>query len=471
MNSKIKRLTKNFSYTLSSNLIGLLISTLVVLIIPKLVGVKEYGFWQLYLFYSSYVGFMQFGWNDGIYLRYSGQEYSILDKKKFYSQFLSMILFQVLIATLLFFYSYNSICDIDRRIILYMVGFNLIIMNSRSMLIFILQGTNRIKNYAQITLLDRIVYISLVFSFILIGIRDYRIMIAADIFGKFASLVYSIFCCKELVFRKISEFKFDFNEISTNIKVGIKLMIANIASTLIIGVVRFGIARTWDVSTFGKISLTLSVSNFMMLFINAMGIVMLPALRKTDYNKIKDIYLVLRNFLMVISLFILILYYPFKTLLSLWLPQYRDSLLYMAILFPIFVFEGKTALLVNTYLKTIRKESIMLKVNIISVITSIILTYISTQLFNNLDLTVVVLVTVLVFKSIISEIELTKVIGKAVSKDILLELSLITVFIFTGWYIDSWLSTLLYLLTYIIYVCVKNQDIKRSIRSLRILIR
>ena len=46
-------------------------------------------------------------------------------------------------------------------------------------------------------------------------------------------------------------------------------MFANIASMLIIGVVRFGIERSWDVETFGKVSLTLSASNLMMLFINA----------------------------------------------------------------------------------------------------------------------------------------------------------------------------------------------------------
>lgn len=471
MNSKIKKITKNFSYTLSSNLIGLFISTIVILIIPKLVGVEEYGFWQLYLFYSSYVGFMQFGWNDGIYLRYSGQEYESLDKKIFYSQFLLMIFLQVLIAMALCFFAYSLINDIDRRFILYMVGLNLIIMNSRSMLIFILQGTNRIKNYAQITLLDRIVYIILVFSFIIIGIKDYRIMIVADVIGKFASLIYSLFCCKEIVFNSISTFYFDVEEVLKNIKVGIKLMIANIASTLIIGVVRFGIERTWDVSTFGKISLTLSVSSFMMLFINALGIVILPVLRKADYNKIKDIYLVLRNFLMVISLFILGLYYPFKTILSLWLPQYSDSLLYMAILFPIFVFEGKTALLVNTYLKTIRKESIMLKVNIISLLISIILTYISTQLINDLDLTVVVLVTALVFRSIIAEIELMKVIDKSVFKDTIFELLLISIFVLTGWYIDSWLSTVLYLLAYSIYMSIKRKDIKNNIKMLLSLIR
>lgn len=66
-----------------------------------------------------------------------------------------------------------------------------------------------------------------------------------------------------------------------NISVGIKLMFANIASMLIIGIVRFGIERAWDVATLGKVSLTLSILN-MIIFINAVGIIMFPTLRRTN---------------------------------------------------------------------------------------------------------------------------------------------------------------------------------------------
>ena len=96
MKEKLIDLVKNFSYSLTSNLISLIISTLVVLVIPRIIGVEDYGFWQLYLFYSSYIGFLHFGWNDGIYLRYGGEEYDDLDKagkfaeemrQKYYGEF------------------------------------------------------------------------------------------------------------------------------------------------------------------------------------------------------------------------------------------------------------------------------------------------------------------------------------------------------------------------------------------------
>ena len=102
MNSKASKLISNFTYSLTSNLVSMIISSLMILIVPKLIGIKEYGYWQLYLFYSSYVGFLHFGWNDGIYLRYGGKEYDELDKKLFFSQFYMLFISQLIIAVMVY---------------------------------------------------------------------------------------------------------------------------------------------------------------------------------------------------------------------------------------------------------------------------------------------------------------------------------------------------------------------------------
>ncbi len=91
MNSKAIKIIRNFTYSFTSSLVSMIISSLVILIVPKLIGIKEYGYWQLYLFYSSYVGFLHLGWNDGIYLRYGGKKYDELDKRLFFSQFYMLL--------------------------------------------------------------------------------------------------------------------------------------------------------------------------------------------------------------------------------------------------------------------------------------------------------------------------------------------------------------------------------------------
>lgn len=471
MNLKAKSFIKNMSYTISSNLISLIVSTLVVLIIPKLIGVEEYGYWQLYIFYSSYVGFLHFGWNDGIYLRFGGEEYKNLNKKLFYSQFIELLISQILIGILIWGASIIFIVDINRGFILKMVAIAMILVNTRLMLFYVLQATNRIKEYARLTMLDRIVYIILIIIFLLFGIRDFKLMISADLVGKFISLSFATLSCRDIVFNRINTFHLTVSETIENISVGIKLMFANIASMLIIGIVRFGIERAWDVTTFGKISLTLSISNMMMIFINAVGIIMFPILRRTNQEKLASIYSTMRDFLMVLLLGTLIVYYPLKTVMVAWLPQYAESLLYMALVFPMFIYEGKMALLINTYLKTLRREKVMLRINLFSMIISLVLTYIATQLLQNLDVAILNIVILLATRSALAESYLAKELNIKVKKDIILEVFLTLVFILTGWFVDSWMTMLLYGISYFIYLIIKKKDITGTIQNIKSLIK
>jgi len=448
-----------------------IVSTLVTLIVPKLIGIEEYGYWQLYLFYSSYLGFLHFGWVDGIYLRYGGEEYDNLDRKLFFSQFTMLLLSQLLIGVILLVLTVLFVSNIDKKFIFKTIAFVLVLVNIRTMLLYILQATNRIKEYARITMLDRVLYIVLVISFLLIGIKDYKLMIAADLIGKLISLLYAMYCCKSIVFNKLSVFYLSINETVANINVGIKLMFSNIASMLIIGIVRFGIERTWDVTTFGKVSLTLSISNMTMLFINALGIIMYPMLRRTSKDKLSVIYTTTRDFLMIILLGVLVMYYPLKTMLSVWLPQYTESLMFMSLVFPSFIYEGKMSLLLNTYYKALREEKKILKINLISLLLSLILTIVSMKILRNLNLAVINIVILYAVRSVLAESYLIRKLGITAQKDIMLELLLTIVFITSGWYINSWLTVIIYMLSYLVYIIVKRNDIKNLSNFVRNIIR
>ena len=467
MNNKALDFIKNFSYTLSSNLLSLVISTLVVLIIPKLIGVEEYGYWQLYIFYTSYIGFLHFGWNDGIYLRYGGKEYDSLDKKMFFSQYYMLFTTQLLIGVLISIYALLFVQGENRVFIVQMTSIALVIVNSRYMLLFLLQATNRIRIYAKITMLDRILYVGLIILLLAFGIRNFKLMIIADLLGKGVSLLVAMYACKDIVFRNISQFTFTIKEAYLNLSVGIKLMLSNIAGKFIVGFVKLGIERSWDIATFGKVSLTLSISNLVMLFINAVGVIMYPILRRTNESKLPNIYMTMRDVLMIILLGVLIIYYPLKSILSGWLPEYAESLNYMAILFPIVIYEGKMSLLINTYLKTLRKEKTILFINVITVSMSALFTLVTTVLLRNLDFAIISIVILLALRSVISEMILSKIINISVLKDIVIELGMTTIFILTAWKLDSFITVLIYGLFYGVYLFIKRTDIKNLAQNLK----
>jgi len=153
--------------------------------------------------------------------------------------------------------------------------------------------------------------------------------------------------------------------------------------------------------------------------------------------------------------------------MAIWLPQYAQSLIYMALVFPVFIYEGKMALLINTYLKTLRKEKTMLKLNMVMMLISLIITYISTQIFNSLDFTVFSIIMLLATRSALAENYLSKELNISLIKDTFLEFSLTIVFILSAWFIDSWTTVLVYGLSYIAYLFIKKNEISKTIALIK----
>ena len=52
-----KEILGRISITVFSNVISLIASSLIIMIVPKFLSTEQYGFFQLYIFYTGYIGF------------------------------------------------------------------------------------------------------------------------------------------------------------------------------------------------------------------------------------------------------------------------------------------------------------------------------------------------------------------------------------------------------------------------------
>ena len=224
----------------------------------------------------------------------------------------------------------------------------------------------------------------------------------------------------------------------------------------------------WDVATFGKVSLTLGVSNFLMVFINSVSVVFFPIVKRMDEGKRSEIYAVIRNALTFLLFAGLIGYYPVRYILSLWLPKYADSLVYMSVLFPVCVFESKVTLLINTYLKSMRREFLMLEINAMSVVFSLIVTIFTVGIWHSLDATVFSIVLVYAFRCVLAEYHVTKLLGLDLRKNILEDLLMCGIFIISGWLFDSFLCMAVYGAAYLVFMLVHRRSLQRIIGMVRV---
>lgn len=468
MNKKVNLIIRNLGYSFCANALMMIFSVISVVIFPKILGLKEYGIWQLYLFYFSFCGFLPLGWLDGIYLRYGGKLFERLNGKILSLQFVLFSLFIIFELIILYLFSLFVITDKEKIFVLKYLLIALVLYLPFSFLKNLLQLSGRISEFARLIFVDRLVFmIGAVISILCIENVTNEFMIS-DIIAKFLVFILAVhFCFSLLKSFSLKYWKQVCKDILANIYVGYNLMFANIASLLVFGVIRFGISQEWDIVTFGKISLTFSICNFLVVFINSASIVLFPVIKNISVETIKKTYGIFNFALTLFLLLCLFMYYPLQEILLLWLPKYADSLIYMAILFPICIFESKMALLISTYLKALRKEKVLLRVNVISLMLSIVLTFFSAYIFHMLDLTVFCIILVIAFRNIIAELCMNIILKINTTKEIILELIIIVSFIGCNYFITGYISMVIYTMIFICYLVYEKNHIRYSYQFIR----
>lgn len=471
MNEKAKSIIKNLYYTVAANFATLGISVLLNLFVPKLLGVTEYSYWQLYVFYSSYVGFLHFGLIDGIYLKIGGEEYENLDKRNLGSQFWYLTFFEIIISIGVIIWANFALAANNKSLILMMTAVVSVITIAKTYVLYIFQTTNRIKEYAQLSRGDRYIYLVMVGVYFVLGGRNFIWLIFMDILSKLIMTIWGMIRISDMLTSGVTNLKKIIPDILDNINIGSKLMLSNVASMFIIGSIRFFVEKKWSIEVFGKLSFTLSISNMFLTFINAIGVVMFPLLRRTNQEKLPSLYLTLRELFVPLTYFVLIAYGPARYILSLWLPEYTQSLMFMGMLFPIVVYEGRMALLVNTYLKTLRKEKTILFVNLITLIVTILASLFIIFIIGNLNLAVILIIFSLGFRCNFAEFLLSKSIDINLGKDQLIESLLTIIFITANLFLPIWQSVLTYVLSFMVFLFIFRKKIKRSFSSFRLLLK
>ena len=144
MNSsmKIKELVKNGAAAFASQGVSFLLSILVSLLVPKVLGVEEYGYWQLFIFYSSYTGFFTFGLADGVYLVEGGASRNTIDKRKVNSSLWLALAYEIPIATVVVLLCALMDFGQEREFVISATAAYFVISSSWSSLGFVFQAMN-----------------------------------------------------------------------------------------------------------------------------------------------------------------------------------------------------------------------------------------------------------------------------------------------------------------------------------------
>lgn len=452
-------LKKNLAFSFSSQGLQFVQSVLMSLLIPKVLGIEEFGFWQLFIFYTQYGGFFHLGLNDGVTLKIGGEYYNSLNFASLGVQLRLSILSQILL--LLPFLLWGVWAVNSQRLFVSILSCIFILVNNlSSFLSYVLQATNRIKEYSFSRVIDTVFFLIFLVLFLIIKITDFRYYVIIYLLGRFVGLVYCGLEAKEILWHFIYQ-KYNntfFCHFLSNVKNGLSLVLANIASMLILGFGRFLVDKVYGIESFSKISFMIMIANFFLTFLNQASLVLFPELRRRDYSKQRIFFEKTSNIFASVAPLFMLIYYPIAYALPLWLPDYSDSLIYLLFLLPLCFFDGKMQLVGNTMFKVINDTRGLLLCNLFSLCFSIGLVSFSIYVLKNILFAVISMLIAIIIRGYMADFLMKKKLGLRNSYGQLFqELGMVMLF----WIVSLWLPN------YIAFICFALISIPTSIYKLK----
>lgn len=452
-------LKRNIYVAFSAQFISLLVSFLTSLVVPKVLSVANYGYWQLFIFYTNYVGFLHLGLNDGIYLINGGKTRSEIDKRDINSQFIVSLIIQSVFAFAISFLACRVSSESDRIFVICTVALFMVVANASSFLGYLFQAMNETRIYSFSTMVDRASFLMMLLGIILFKVDSFQLLIVFYLISKAFCLIYCVFNAKDFLISGLERLSITADRTLSSIKVGCLLMLANVSDSLILGVMQYMADGAWGIETFGSISFAITMVNFFLTFVLQVSMVLFPALRQSSSAEQKRLYI---NFGKILDLFLPAVYLlclPIIQVLSIWLPQYKNSLSYFICLIPICVFNARMSICNTTYFKVLRMEKSLFSINLVTVLASALLSAFSIFVLNSVYCALLGAVACIIARSIFASGILNKRMGHQTSLCSIGTVILTVVFVVSSITLGSFGGFIVYLLTYSLYCFLCRKDI------------
>lgn len=458
----IRRTIKQFLIAIIAQGVSLTASLAMSLLVPKVLDVTEFGYWQLFIFYTSYSGFFHFGLNDGVYLVEGGKSRDEIEKQTINSCFAIGGAVQLVVAIAVVTIACLMSLESDRFLTICAFAAYTVVYNLSLYLGYVFQAVNETKLYSFMVVIERLFFLVAIVLLFTFKAGDFKLYIVFFFVARTIAFVYALWHGRDIVRSGLDCSILTVRRYVAYVKVGFGLMVANIADILILGVARALVDSAWGIEVFGKVSFSLSMVNFFILFVSQASMVLFPALRQGSSEERRSFFRGIRDMMEIAFPGIYLLYFPMATVLSLWLPQYADSMHYFALLIPICVFNTKMDVCCTTYFKVLREERVLLFVNLAAVCSSTVLSLVGIYVFGSLEAVLVGAVSSIVARSLWSERHLDRKLGVPSSIMPLEEVALTAAFIVLSLLASSTVAVIGYAFLFVAYLFV-NRSVTLSL--------
>ena len=462
MSSVTKQAFRNVKFTILAQVIVFILGLVKSVIFPKYMTVSSFGYWQIYVLYSTYIGLSYLVFNDGIYLLYGDYDYNELPKNKI-SASIKIYMLQLLII------SFTTIglimCFVNspnKAFALIATAITIPIMGIYGVLIYVLQITNQIKKYSFFSIVDKVIMLVLCFFLLFFSNAKFEYIIFSDVISKIIVVCIMCYDCKELIFNTYFDFKIAFKEYKNNIFVGFSLMLSGLTGMLVTGIGRFFVESLGNISDYAYYSFGISITNIVLIMIVAISYVLYPTLKRCEESEYPSIFVYIDRFLYIFEFIMLISYFVIYIFVIVYISNYTPVLEYLNLLFIVIFLQGKMTLLNNTFYKILRKEKKLLKENVLCIIVFILFSLISFGSTHNIKAIALSTAVAMLYRCYFSELYLSKLLNIEYKRQILNEIIFLFVFYIISEFSIISIGFFMYTIL-VIVMCLNNKVFIKSV--------
>ncbi|KYD29151.1 oligosaccharide flippase family protein [Geobacillus sp. FSL W8-0032] len=317
-----------------SSIVTIISGIFLSLVVPKYLGVVEFGYFKLFGFYLGLVGLAHLGFADGILVRYGHYDYESLPKARFRTFFLFLFLTQVVVTGIIIGLLAFFVTNIDKEVIYIMVAINIIFVNIATFFSFISQITKRFRVFAANTILQHLLNMVIIFILIMLGVESYFYYILAQSIVNLLILIRYIIQFRDIVIGKRERLSIVKNEIAHNYRIGFFLLIGNFMGIIILGIDRIFIDHFLSVEEFSYYSFAVSLLGLVFTIINSISSYLYPYIARDRDQLNAQKYKLFSSICVLITSYSLCTFFVIKFIILNYLEDYTDSIIIAAVLYP-----------------------------------------------------------------------------------------------------------------------------------------
>ena len=455
-----------------SNIFILLSGVLVGFVLPKIMGVDEYGYYKLFMLYATYIVLLYFGFADGMLVKYGGQDDTQIDKFKIQYITKFFIKMEIVVSVVMFICCACFLQGEYRQIFLLLSIFTLL-SNIVTYYRYLAQAMLKFNLISRVNMLQSILTCLIViicFSIVKLKLLSPLPAVVYLILFLVVFLILLIVLHSSLkktlsINKKLLRETVTYKSIVELFKLGIPVAISYQIGTFILNIDNQLISMFFDNRLFGIYSFAYSLISIISTVIVPISTVIFPFLNRQSENTVMGQYSFNTAILFSFIYASLIVYYPVRLFIEWYLPNYDESLIFFRLLLPGVGVSSCISILVFNYYKVIKKSNVYLVQGIVTLIGSLVLNLIGYYLTKSAIVIAVISLIVLFCWYIFTNTYFIQKYKIDWRKNTFYLGGMILVFELTTQISNIWISLIIYLVIYtILTFCVYHVELKRILK-------